>query len=40
MDFFKGIFEVFRGKNGFLLYENKDLIEVIVWIWLKGLWLK
>lgn len=25
MDFFKGISEVFRGKNGFLSYENKDL---------------
>lgn len=24
MDFLKGISEVFRGKNGFLSYENKD----------------
>lgn len=40
MDFFKGISEVFRGKNGFPSYENKDLTEVIVWTRLKGLWPK
>lgn len=27
MDFFKGISEVFRGKNGFLSYENKEVYD-------------